>query len=166
MISKAFIQKQDNLAIALYPSKPVDSRNWQNLLNCGAIGLILVLLSHQAAFTATSNVIPLPDRRGDYYRNEAPVKGYAPSPLMPGSLWRVVATKLNCRQNPGSNYPIQRQFKLGDILQAEVGRGGADEVLVNALDNHGFPWMAVRGKTEDERCYVRANNRYLRPIKP
>lgn len=142
------------------------NRNWQNLLNYGALGLTLLVVSHQATFVAASTVIPLPDRRGDYYRNEAPVKGYAPSPLMAGSLWRVVANKLNCRQKPGSKYPIQRQFKVGDILQAEVGWGGADEVLVNALDNKGFPWMAVRGKAQDERCYVRANNRYLQPVAP
>jgi hypothetical protein len=131
------------------------------------------LLVLTAAFFATSfSTIVLaqpitnqPDRQGDYYSNEAPVKGKAPRLLMAGSLWRVVVVNLNCRRNFGTTHAIVRRFKHGDVLQAEVYRGGSDEVLRNSIDRSGNPWMPVRGKTMNDRCYVRANQRYIQPLK-
>src|SRR5579883_235927 len=105
-----------------------------------------------------------PDPQGNFYSNDAPVKGTARSPLMAGSLWRVVALTLNCRRDPGSNQPVVRQFRRGDILQVEVYRGGSDEVLKNAFDRSRQPWMPVRGQLPDDRCYVRANQRYILPL--
>lgn len=106
----------------------------------------------------------LPDAQGDYYRNDTLVKGTAPRPLMAGSLWQVVAAALHCRQEPGADQPIVRQYRQGDILQVEVYRGGSDEVLLNAKDATGNPWMPVRGKRSADRCYVRANQRYIQPV--
>jgi hypothetical protein len=134
-------------------------------------GIIFLLYLGMSNLTITfAQNIPQksPDESGDYYSNEAPLKGTAPSPLMAGSLWLVVKNQLNCRQNAGRNEPMIRQFKKGDIIQAEVGRGGADEVLINALDDQGKPWMYVRGGKDVKdlpirSCYVRANQRYIQP---
>ncbi len=111
--------------------------------------------------------LPQPDRHGDYYSNDAPAKGTVPvdSKLSPGSLWRVVSQGLNCRRSPAQRTAITRQFQRGDILQVEVYRGGSDEVLLNAKDASGKPWMPVRGKNSNQVCYVRANNRYIQPLK-
>jgi len=109
-----------------------------------------------------------PNRSGDYYSNEAPEKGMVRSPLSPGSLWSVVAPKLNCRSDPGTSSQIIKIFSRGDIIQAEVGRGGSDEVLINSRDNKGKPWMKVRGgkvfnSSSSLNCYVRDNSLYIEP---
>lgn len=122
------------------------------------LNLTMVLLSQLP--------IPIPDSQGNYYSNEAPVKGQASPRLMAGSLWKVVTTTLNCRQTPNINSPIIQQFKQGDILQAEVYRGGSDEVLINAKDSQQLPWMPVRRYPENNPCYVRANQRYIQPMSP
>lgn len=57
-----------------------------------------------------------------------------------------------------------RTFQSGDILQVEVYRGGSDEVLLNVVDAAGKPWMPVRGSRIADRCYVRANQRYIQPL--
>jgi hypothetical protein len=117
-----------------------------------------------AATTALALPPALPN--GDYYSNEAPVKGTAPRSLMPGSLWRVTATHLNCHAAPGADQPIVRSLQQGDEFQVEVFRGGSDEVLLNAKDAAGKPWMPVRGQSFVDRCYVRANQRYIQPVAP
>jgi hypothetical protein len=108
--------------------------------------------------------IPQPDRHGNYFRNETSVQGKVPASLSPGSLWQVVSVKLNCRHKPGMEYDIVRQFQRGDLLQADIGRGGSDEVLLNAKDRYGKPWMFVRSALgESYSCFVRANRRYIQP---
>ncbi|MEB3295188.1 MAG: hypothetical protein VKJ24_18700 [Synechococcales bacterium] len=110
-----------------------------------------------------------PDSQGDYYSNEGSQQGSVPngSRLFPGSLWQVRAAQLNCRREAGLQAPIVRQFKRGDRLQADVGRGGSDEVLVNALGSDRRPWMRVRSATgQVYNCYVRANQKYIQPIVP
>ncbi|MBD1857109.1 MULTISPECIES: hypothetical protein [Leptolyngbya] len=105
-----------------------------------------------------------PDRQGNYFSNEAPVKGTVQSPLMRGSLWQVTVSYLNCRSNADAKSRIIRQFKRSELLQADVGRGGADEVLLNAKDKNGSPWMRVRSASgQNYKCYVRANRRYIQP---
>jgi hypothetical protein len=106
-----------------------------------------------------------PDRNGDYFRNDADVRGTIPKPtLMRGHLWRVVSPQLNCRKQPSVKSTFVQQFKQGTLLQADVGSGGADEVLINAIDNMSKPWMRVRSATgRDYGCYVRANQRYIQP---
>lgn len=130
------------------------------------LAMVMVVPASTIAQTHTS--IPQADQNGDYAHNEAPIQGTVPpgSRLMAGSLWQVVSPRLNCRQRPGTSSPVVRQFQAGDRLQAEVGRGGSDEVLINARDAAGKPWMGVRSKTFklEDACYVRANHRYIRPI--
>ncbi|MEB3337815.1 MAG: hypothetical protein VKJ46_10155 [Leptolyngbyaceae bacterium] len=134
----------------------------------GFIGCMVFLLLNIRVSLAQNIIKPSPDPSGNYYSNEASLKGTAPAPLMAGSLWKVVANSLNCRQQPGISHPIIKRFKKGNIIQAEVGRGGSDEVLLNALDNKGQPWMFVRGgknprNSPSLNCYVRANQLYIRP---
>lgn len=108
--------------------------------------------------------VPQPDQNGDYFSNQSSVSGQAASPLSPGSLWEVTALGLNCRSSAGMNHAIVRQFEQGQLLQTDVGRGGSDEVLWNATDSNGNPWMRVRSPNgENYDCYVRANRRYIQP---
>ncbi len=109
-------------------------------------------------------LINQPDRLGDYHSNEAPLRGTAVGALMAGWLWQVAARRLNCRHASGNEQVIVRQFKQGDVLEAEVYRGGSDEVLRNPIDRSGKPWMTVRGKSASAICYVRANKRYIQPL--
>lgn len=136
------------------------------------IGLFLTLVATGIALTGTAGEPifaqaqpkPQPDRNGNYFSNDAPMKGTAPSPLMAGSLWQVVSVGLNCRRGAGTQHGIARQFKRGELLQADVGRGGADEVLLNVKDSTGQPWMRVRSaKDKNFHCYVRANRLYIKP---
>lgn len=126
-------------------------------------GLMLVLASGIAAATL-AQALPQPSPSGDFYSNDAPIKGVAQRPLAAGSLWRVSSLKLSCHQAPGANQPIVRQFRQGDVLQVEVYRGGSDEVLLNSKDANGKPWMPVRGQNFSDRCFVRANSRYIQPV--
>jgi hypothetical protein len=120
-------------------------------LNMGAIGF--------------TQPVPQPDQNGDYFSNEAPLKRQnPPSKMQAGSLWQVVSATLNCRAAAGTNQTVLRQYKQAAILEAEVGRGGSDEVLLNVKDVNGKPWMVVRGSRSEDRCYVRANRRYIRPL--
>ncbi|APB34193.1 hypothetical protein GlitD10_1867 [Gloeomargarita lithophora Alchichica-D10] len=108
---------------------------------------------------------------GDFYSNDAPIKAQVPahpahSKVMAGSLWQVVTPRLNCRRQAATQATIVRQFRRGDILEAEVGRGGADEVLRNVLDTNGKPWMWVRYRTTrpEDACFVRAHRRLIQPL--
>ncbi|MBW4519061.1 MAG: hypothetical protein KME16_05095 [Scytolyngbya sp. HA4215-MV1] len=130
------------------------------------------ILSVTLAFTgvmavlAQSPSLPQPDRNGNYFRNEAPLKGTAPELLMQGSLWQVVTSRLNCRSDFEMNSAVVRQFNHGELLQADVGRGGSDEVLLNPKDKNGHPWMRVRSaRGRDYQCYVRANRLYIQPYR-
>ena len=133
-----------------------------------AILLMTNLSSIALAQAQTPSQVPKPDAQGDYYSNVAPIKGTVPpgNSLMVGSLWQVVSQKLNCRRQPSLQAPVVRRFRTGNILQAEVFRGGSDEVLINAKDAAGKPWMWVRAATFklEDACYVRANDRYIKPV--
>lgn len=131
---------------------------------CGILALASPSATRNFGEITLAQALPQPDRNGDYFSNDAPLKRKnPPARLQAGSLWQVVSSSLNCRQAPGMNQPIVRQFQRGAMLEAEVGRGGSDEVLLNAKDGSGRPWMAVRGQRIDRWCYVRANHRYIRP---
>lgn len=132
------------------------------------LSITLLLIVSGGAIALAQIPIPKPDQYGDYPSNAAPIQGTVPpgSKLQPGSLWEVISPGLNCRRNPDVNSPRVRQFKSGDRLQAEVFRGGSDEVLINAKDATGKLWMKVRSKTFklEDACYVRANRRYIKPV--
>ena len=135
-----------------------------NLQQFTMISLIMLGLTRTEFVVAQMPPKPQPDRNGDYFSNAAPVQAKKPF-NSPGSLWQVVAASgLNCRSGAGIRDGVTRQFKQGVLLQADVGRGGSDEVLVNVKDRNGQPWMRVRSQLgENYNCYVRANHRYIRP---
>jgi hypothetical protein len=104
------------------------------------------------------------DLQGNYYNNEGYVRSVH-SQSAAGSLWRVVVSDgLNCRRSASLGSSIIRTYSFDAILEVELYRGGSDEVLINALDENGKPWMPVRGKDFNSVCYVRANNRYIQPF--
>jgi hypothetical protein len=103
---------------------------------------------------------------GDYITNASPIKGKViKGTFQAGSLWRVITPNLNCRKNPNIHSEIIRSFNKNTILQADVGGGGADEVIYNAKDDQGKTWMRTRSKNGiDYNCYVRANKKYIQPV--
>lgn len=106
------------------------------------------------------------DAQGDYYSNEAEVKANRRSRYGTGSLWQVKVRQLNCRQEPSLESPIKRTYAKNALLEAQIYRGGSDEVLINPRDRNGKPWMPVRDRDSSEsRCFVRANSRYIQPVK-
>ncbi|WP_019498034.1 hypothetical protein [Pseudanabaena sp. PCC 6802] len=151
---------------------PVESKNRPtvilNALSVGvltSISLTLIALAGAPLVLAQTPVMPKPDRNGDYFGNEALIQGTVPRPYSAGSLWQVVVPGgVDCHSGVGLDYGITRQFKRGELLQADLGRGGADEVLRNAKDRNGKPWMRVRSASgENYNCYVRANNASIQP---
>lgn len=143
-------------------SQPERSQGRSNLVGVGiaVTSLIGVWILPGLAQVTT----PQPDLNGNYRRNQAARVGQVASPLSPGSLWQVISPGLNCRRGAGLEYDIVRQFEQGQLLQADVGRGGSDEVLINATDRRGNPWMRVRSPIgESYDCYVRAHRRYIQP---
>ena len=124
------------------------------------VSLLLMLLAPTVGRSEPAQ----PNAAGDYDSNE----GYqlAHLPLnSPGYLWRVVSPGLSCRAEANSKSSIVRQFRQGQVLQANVGRGGSDEVLRNAKDADGKPWMWVRSAAgQNYHCYVRANRKYITPV--
>lgn len=136
-------------------------------MNYRVMAIAFSILTSSLVLSCTPEPMAIAPVDTDFYRNETSKKGTVFSPLMPGSLWRVVSQTLDCHIEPGTEQAIVKQFSRGDIIQAEVWRGGADEVLVNPLDNEGKPWMHVRGEgninnpAQITRCYVRANGRYI-----
>ncbi len=128
------------------------------------VALIAIAITSANSVSA-QDTFAKPDRNGDYFSNYAPIQAKSPSGrMMAGSLWQVVASGLNCRGSAGTQAPIVRSFKKRTILQANVGRGGSDEVHFNWKDKQGQPWMAVRSEAGTEYdCVVRANSRYIKP---
>lgn len=109
--------------------------------------------------------VAVPDKQGNYDRNETNVQSPRGDRYGTGSLWRVVVDGLNCRQEPRIDSPVQRTYAANDIIEVQIGRGGSDEVLINARDQNGSPWMPVRYVPSTfEGCYVRANSRFIRPV--
>ena len=105
-----------------------------------------------------------PDAQGNYYSNFTNVQAPQTSYNSSGSLWRVVAENLDCRRSPNLKSLVLRTFQKNILIEAEVYRGGSDEVLVNLLDENGQPWMNVRGRNRSEICLVRANSLYIEPV--
>jgi hypothetical protein len=127
--------------------------------------LITIVVTSINSVAAADMPFATPDRNGDYASNYAPIQGKSLGRgEMAGSLWQVIASGLNCRVDSGVQFPIVRSFSRGTVLQANVGRGGSDEVVINWKDKQGKPWMRVRSEAgESYECAVRANSRYIKP---
>ena len=105
------------------------------------------------------------DQRGNYYRNESPVQATSDGRAA-GPIWRVTVNALNCRSEASLNSPVRRVYRYGERLEVEVYRGGSDEVYINSIDANNQPWMPVRGNSYQDRCFVRANSRFIAPMSP
>ena len=139
------------------------------MMRYGLLFLIpLLLLAQPDTGLAQDDFYTRPriDARGDYLTNAGPVSGGTVYRMaQAGALWRVVSPGLNCRAQADPKAPSLRWFRRGTLLQANLGMGGADEVLYNAKDARGYTWMWVRSrKGQDLNCYVRANRHFIRPL--
>jgi hypothetical protein len=122
--------------------------NFFNILNYSMLLLLAMPITAQAQIV---------DELGNYYRNGNVDTGASP--------WKVVVNDLRCRRSASLQSPIVRTYQKDDLLQVEQYRGGSDEVLINPLDKIGKPWMPVHGKNIEDVCFVRANSRYIEPVK-
>ena len=107
-----------------------------------------------AAVANTAANLPRPNRQGDFTAANANTYLSETNGLVTWLHWRVVSQdgELNCRASP--NGTIRRVYRTNrDRITAET-RGANAIVLSN-----GSPWMLTR-----DRCYVRANSRYIQPI--
>lgn len=111
---------------------------------------------------------PIPDAKGNY--DSIWMRTLELNANEEQLLWRVLPRGLNCRENPGLNHKIIRQFSQRDIINARsIGRGGADEANPIQLAPDGKPWLRIKigeydGIGEYDDCYVRANSRYVAPV--
>ena len=127
------------------------------------VGWTLVLTLFLAGLSRSEPVEAPQEHRS----NSGPVLGLAAPPSSPGSLWVVLGEELQGRAAPHDSAPVVRVFRRGEVLQAEVGRGGSDEVLLNSIDQQGRAWMAVRGPgLPDYGCNVRANTHTIAAAQP
>ncbi len=108
---------------------------------------------HPVALANPAANLPRPNRQGDFTAANANTHMSETNGLVTWLNWRVVSQdgELNCRATP--NGAIRRVYRTGSRLTAET-RGANAIVLSN-----GSPWMLTR-----DRCYVRANSRYIQPI--
>ena len=148
-----------------------------NIFPSNCLNTISIYLKHSMLLLAVLPVtllpvnvvqaeVAVPDKQGNYYRNETNVKSPRGDRYGTGSLWRVVVEGLNCRKEPSIDSPVQRTYAANEIIEVQIGRGGSDEVLINARDKNGRPWMQVRYRpSTSEACYVRANSRFIQPVK-
>jgi hypothetical protein len=107
----------------------------------------------QTSVLSLAESLPRPDRNGNFtaanantWRSQTSGDGTWPA-------WRMASVdgQLNCRNSP--NGPIKKIYTTSDRILPEL-RG------INAITmSNGSPWMLTR-----DRCYVRANSRYLQPI--
>ncbi len=104
---------------------------------------------------------PQADENGDYYIVNGEGGSYMPYE------WEVVdpdPNGLNCRdmdrsvRNTGDiyNYPIRTGLPTGQ----RINSAGI------SLDDRGLPWVWVGTSATLHPCFVRANSRFVRPIRP
>ena len=119
--------------------------------------------------------LPVPNQQGDY-----PLTSFPQSQQL---TWRVVDADpqgLHCRmakqfqqvqvdgadapaalfqRNKLLQWPIVASFQRGQRLQAVGGNRG--QIVVT--DNRGLPWLPMRAGAK--HCFVRANSRFIRPVR-
>ncbi len=126
--------------------------------------VVLALLS--AGFVASSSFatialacaegsfLPRPNSRGDFTPRNANTYQSETNGMVTWPTWRVVSSdgELNCRATPNGRI-MKVYLARRDRIQAETR--GANAISFSG----GAPWMLTR-----DRCYVRANARYIQPI--
>ena len=83
------------------------------------------------------------------------------------STWKVVASQLNCRQQPGTTEPVVHTFNQDDPLAAVTSQGSRDNLPDSyylQADAQGKPWMRVHAPIDSGECFVRASRSYIAPV--
>lgn len=110
---------------------------------------------------------PQKSAQGEWLSNGGPVTGAIHDQgQMAGALWRVISRRgLNCRRGPELNSAIVRRLAYGTQIQADLGRGGSDDVYYNALDSRKQAWMLIRtAQGQKLNCYLRAHQSLIQPL--
>ena len=127
----------------------------------GIVNISSILDSGKIAQVAmAAEPYPQADENGDYYI----VNGQGS--YMPYE-WEVVdpdPNGLNCRDMDHSsprindiyNFPIRTAFPTGERIPSSG---------IN-LDDRGLPWLRFGSSATRHPCFVRANSRFVRPIRP
>jgi hypothetical protein len=118
-------------------------------------GFLLATSVSSLVAQASGSYLPNPNRSGDFTARNANTFLSETSGMVTWPTWRVVSSdgELNCRQSPNGRV-VRVYLNNRDIVRAELRGGNAFVAASN-----GSPWMLTR-----DRCYVRANSQYIRPI--
>jgi hypothetical protein len=105
--------------------------------------------------------LPKPDSRGDYTPENSTTMIGETNGNGTWPLWEVIASdgKLNCRSKPDINSKVVFTYKSSSKPSDRIktySRGGG--TIVTATD--GTTWM----EATEKKCYVRANNRTIKPV--
>lgn len=132
-----------------------DFKMKRTLLTLAGVGFALAsTLTVMNFATAQQSSFPRPNRQGDFTPGNANTFLSETNGFVTWPYWLVVSSdgELNCRQAP--NGRITKVYYSGrNTVRAELRGGNA---FVTA--SNGAPWLLTR-----DRCYVRANNQYIRP---
>ncbi|MFM7600607.1 MAG: hypothetical protein ACKO7R_05320 [Pseudanabaena sp.] len=123
---------------------------------------LLGVLSVPAVAQAQEPPLPKADANGNYYTG----KGRA----FQHRTWVVVdpdPNALNCRRetDKGSvslSMPVVTRFRSGTTLTTPESPAGF--ALITS-DERGQRWLKVLTGSKDQTCYVRANNKFIRPTR-
>ncbi len=143
-----------NSGLAILIGASVEIFNVPNILYSGKITQPVI----------AGEAYPEADENGDYYIVNGRDYWYMPYE------WEVVdpdTNGLNCRY-------ANRRRKNGtngkDIYNFPVGHTFPTGTKINSagikLDDRGLPWLWIGSSVTSEICYVRANTRFVRPIRP
>jgi hypothetical protein len=118
-------------------------------------GFVLSTCLTTAALARSGSYFPQPNRRGDFNARNANTYLSETNGMVTWPTWQIVSSdgELNCRATPNGRV-LKVYFANRDRVQAELRGGNAFTTTSN-----GSPWMLTR-----DRCYVRANSRYIQPL--
>lgn len=106
------------------------------------------------------------DSNGNYYKGTLP---YEDGGTYVVGKWRVIAPSgLNCRIGAGTEFAIVKTFEMGDLIYPKTSEGRDQHNDPTELDKQGLPWFRLTEPTRKkdlENCLIRANSRYIAPVK-
>ena len=110
------------------------------------------------------------DSNGNYYKEYLP---YEDGGNYVVGTWHVIAPSgLNCRSGAGTEFEVVTTFGMGDKIHPKTSEGRDQHNNPTELDKQGLPWFRIirddgkrRSTKNIETCLVRANSRYITPLK-